>query len=556
MRGPVKRSDRAPRAPHAARWIGLALALLLAVLPGLARGGSLAERIDGLVRESAGLTPITRDTGALDVVASWAAREAFGGRSDAAALRHQLWAAGLRDFEFRPLTVVARGADPLAALRSVLADPGIRWDRFTHFAVSSVQRGGRTAVSVLLTRRAVRFAGDPEQGTLALDLLPSLDRPALFVTRPDGEVERFDAVPLAEGWRIEWAPGELPGELLLEVVAQGPRGPEVAALWRERRVPPAGRPSSAGALPDPNDPFPGQGRPAWDPYEERAPAHSAEGAWIVGAGETPDRSPRPEDAMAAEDHLWRLIQNARVARDLPALSRNVAMTRAARQHAGEIARGEPFGHHTSSGTALDRLTAHGVPASRATENVALASHVAEAHAALMASPAHRANLLDAGVQDGAVGVVLQRDARGRWSAVVSEVFARPLPRGGAERWAELALDAINAERRRQTLPELRTRDRLTELAQEAAEAVVASQRIDLPAALRDELVGRVRFHFNAVGRVSVDLMVTTEPARAGRLAHVLEEAFDELGIGVATLPQGLGEHPAGAPVIVLLFVQR
>ena len=530
--------------------------VLGASLPGSAPAASVADRVAAMVSEAAGLTPLTRDTGALDAAAAWAAREAFAGRQDTAALRHRLWADGVRDFEFRPLVAVARGIDPAAALGETLADPRIRWGRYTHFALSVVEGGDVTTVAVLLSRRGARFADGADQGTLGLDLIEGLDRPALFVTRPDGSVERFDAVSVQGAWRVDWDPGRRPGELLLEVVAQGPTGPEVVALWSELVV--EGRPRGPGdtGSPEANDPFQGDGPVAWDPYRDRSPPLRPGGGWLVGAAEGPDRSPTAEDAKQAEDHLWLRIQNARAARGLQRLTRSIPMTRAARQHAGELARGEPFGHQTSSGNALDRLTAHGVAASRATENVAAAAHVAEAHAALMASPAHRANLLDEGVDHGAVGVVLQRDARGRWSAMVSEVFARPLPDGGVERWADLALDAINATRKSQNLAPVRARDRLVELAQAAAEAVVASGVLDLPAGDRQQLLQQVRFNFNGVQRISVDLIATAEPARAGRLAHALERVFDEVGIGVATLSSPLGGHAAGTPVIVLVFVQR
>ncbi len=553
---PVKLSPRARRR-EARRWSSAALAALLLVLAAPAAGaGSLAERAEEQVRAAAGGRALVRDSSSLDAAAAWVAREAFAGRRDPAAIRHRLWAAGVRDFEFRPLTVVARGLDPARALTAALGDPAIPWSRYTHFALSVIEAGDRTAVSVLLTRRAARFADGLEQGTLAMELIPGLDRPALFVTRPDGSVERFAASAFSGGWRVDWDPGDDPGDLLLELVAEGPRGPEVLAMWPERQVARAPAADTDRTLPDAGAVFQGDGPPSFDPYRDRAPALPREEAWVGGGGDPPDRAPVPEDVALAEDHLWALIQNAREAHGLSRLVRDVGMTRAARQHAGDIARGEPFGHLTSSGSALDRLTAHGVAASRATENVAQAAHVAEAHAALMASPAHRANLLDDDVSAGAVGVVLQRDARGRWSAVVSEVFARPLPAGGAERWAELALDAINRQRRAQGLGPVRTRDRLTSLAAEAAAGVVRSGVIDMPLEAREELVGQVRFHFNAVGRVSVDLMVTAEPARAGQLAHALEREFDEVGLGVVPLPAPLGDHPAGTPLIVLLFVQR
>jgi uncharacterized protein YkwD len=551
------RTHSRPRSREAfAAFLAVILTLVLGSHPTAARADPLSDRIGALVQDAAGERAIARDAGTLDAVAAWAAREAFSGRQDRAALRERLWAAGVRDFEFRPLTVVARGVDPALALKAALADPKIRWSRFTHYALSVVQGDERTAACVLLTRRAARFAEVGQQGRLGFQLLDGVGQPALFVTRPDGSVERFDAFPVEEAWGVEWDPGSLSGDLLLELVADGATGPEVLALWPEEVVDPRRRAPSDSPAPGANNPFPEQGPIAWDPYHDRPAPERGEGSWLVGVGEGPERPPSSVDAKNAEDHLWRLIQNERTARGLDRLTRDSTMTKAARQHAGELVRGEPFGHHTSSGNALDRLTTHGFAASRATENVAVAAHVAEAHSALMASPAHRANLLDEGTDHGAVGVVLQRDARGRWSATASEVFALALPDGGVERWGDLALDAINDVRSRQNLDPLRTRDRLTALVQTAADTILASGVLEFPLADRNELVEQVRFNFNGVGRVSVDLVVTTQPARAGKLAHVLEAAFDEVGIGVVTLTEGLGGHSEGTPLLLLVFLER
>lgn len=542
--------------PRAAVLLSLLVCVIAVSAPKLTHGAeSLSERVEAAVLRAAA-RPLQREAAGVDRVAAWAARAAFGGSVDAAATRHQLWIEGARDFEFRPLSVVARGLDPVAALERALADPTIRWPRYTHFALSVLEGTGRTAVSVILTRQAVRFTEGLEQGSLVFTLLDGLRQPALYVTRPDGSVERFEARSRSGAWIVEWDPGTVRGELLLEVVAEGARGPEIVALWREKVLDARPLSTASGDLPDPNAPFQEDSPPAWDPYQDQAPPSARGGSWLVGSEPPPDRSPTSADAQQAEDHLWQLIQNARVARGLPRLERHVGMTRAARQHAGELARGESFGHHTSSGTALDRLTAQGVAASRATENVAVAAHVAEAHAALMASPAHRANLLDAGVGAGAVGVVLQKDARGRWSATASEVFAKLLPEGGAEQWGVLALDAINRSRQTHGLEVVRTRDRLQTIAQEGAQAVVDSGVLELPRDDRSALVDRVRFHFNAVRRVSVDLIVTPEPARAAQLAHAIEREFDEVGIGVVTLPEAVGGHAAGTPLLLLLFVQR
>lgn len=536
------------------------LFLLGAALPAAAQEPLLA-RLEAQVSSasSAAHAKLTRDSDAVDRVASWAAREALAGRMDKAAVRDRLWKENIRDFEFLPLTVVARGIDPEGAIAGVLRDPALPWTRFDRYALASAQGGERIAVCVLLLRRRVEFRPVKQADRLRFTLPADYTAPALFVTRPDGTVARQDAAVRRGAWVVDYDLGLEPGRSLLELMADGPTGPEILALWPEQvegRGP--ARPGGAeGSRPDPNAAFPDSGPVSYNPYgDERAPPRidDAAAAWVRGGRPGPDRAPSPDDARAAEDQLWRFIQGTRAARGLTPLRRDVPMTRAARQHARELASGQPFGHETSSGTALDRLAAEGLTPLRATENVAIAADVAEAHAALLASPSHRANLLDAGVEAGAVGVVLQRDTRGRWSATVSEVFASLLSDEEAAGWEAATLQAINDVRLQQGLEPLRARQRLDEVAVKAARSAIENH-LQLSGEERSAIASEVRFHFNGVGNVGVDLLITSDPARAGMLGHALED-FIEVGIGVVRLPEAEGGHPEGTPVIALLFVQR
>ena len=279
-------------------------------------------------------------------------------------------------------------------------------------------------------------------------------------------------------------------------------------------------------------------------------------AWVVGARLGPNRAPKPSDVALAEEHLWSLVQETRRSRGLVALRRVPALTRAARRHASDLGRGERFGHETSSGNALMRIEAQGLTALRATENVAVAANVVEAHAALMASPAHRANILDKEVSAGAVGVVLKRDSRGRWSAVASELFAQLLAEGPGDQWVSAVLNRINDRRGALELPHLNPRDKLAELAARTSAKVLESRSPTLSPAERKEIAEAARFHYLNVRRVGVDLLVTADPTGVDRIAHALDPNFRELGIGIARLREPMGDHSPGALVITLVFIER
>ena len=285
-------------------------------------------------------------------------------------------------------------------------------------------------------------------------------------------------------------------------------------------------------------------------------ANSDAAAWVVGARLGPDRAPEPADVALAEEHLWSLIQETRRSRGLLALRRVSGLTKAARRHASDLGRGERFGHETSSGNALMRIEAQGLTALRATENVAVAANVVEAHAALMASPAHRANILDSEITSGAVGVILKRDSRGRWSAVVSELFAQLLAEGPGDQWVSAVLNRINGRRKGRELSPLSPRDKLAELAERTSASILESKSPTLSRSERKEIAEAARFHYLNVRRVGVDLLVTADPTGVDRIAHAIDPAFREVGIGIVRLKEPMGDHSAGALVITLVFIER
>jgi len=474
----------------------------------------------------------------LNDIAGWiAARAGSTGvaRSD---VRMRLWQEGIRDYDFVP--VAARGAEQevMPAIQTALMESAVDWSRYNTIGVAVRNHEKGISVALVATRRVLMFAGraDPRnQGYLG----SGYEGVKLYATDPAGGIEQRKA-SLNDGlWTFDLSsPGE--GTWVFEIVGEGHLGPEILALWPRR----------GGASGQKAGPFGRKGASVDVPKGTAADAAS----WVLGGSPGPDRSPTESDAASAEDHLWRLIQATRAARGLPALGRLQGVISAARIHAADIGRGDSFGHHTSSGSAIDRLASQGVVASRVVENVGHASDVAAIHAALLASPAHRANILDPEAEVGGVGVVLQRDARGRWSAIASELFVELLP-NAETREEELAID-VNRIRKDEGLLELKVSSILSREARTAAEAIAGSGGLALSASSQDTLVENTRFHYLTLGRVGIDVLVTNDRHAGADIHHVHGRTYDEVGVGSARLSQRVGAHPPGTLVTVFVFVER
>ena len=126
----------------------------------------------------------------------------------------------------------------------------------------------------------------------------------------------------------------------------------------------------------------------------------------------------------SEQYLLAAANQDRAARGLPALGTNDQLTRAARQHAEEMARHRSISHQFSGEPELAaRARQSGAHFSLVTENVAEASNSALIHELWMQSAGHRANLLDPAVNE--VGIAVIQD-RGQLYAV--EDFAKTVER--------------------------------------------------------------------------------------------------------------------------------
>ena len=124
----------------------------------------------------------------------------------------------------------------------------------------------------------------------------------------------------------------------------------------------------------------------------------------------------------AERAMLRAINEERVQRGLEPLTWCASCASVARSHSEGMYRGGYFSHEDLDGDdPFDRMVNAGVAYGAAGENLALAPTVEEAHAGLMKSPDHRANILRAQFQQVGIGIY-----EGPYGLMCTQVF-RALP---------------------------------------------------------------------------------------------------------------------------------
>lgn len=126
---------------------------------------------------------------------------------------------------------------------------------------------------------------------------------------------------------------------------------------------------------------------------------------------------------AGEKQLVEMINRARADEGLPPLAVDERLTLAARRHTALMVKHNSLSHQTAEEQPLQiRLADEGLRSDRQAENIALEMDVAGAHAILMNSPPHRANILGRDYNAVGVGVMQVGD-----KLYVSEDFAHRLP---------------------------------------------------------------------------------------------------------------------------------
>ena len=127
--------------------------------------------------------------------------------------------------------------------------------------------------------------------------------------------------------------------------------------------------------------------------------------------------------VSGEEQLFALINQERSKAGLEPLKLDQRLTHAARKHSQLMVDRDSLVHQLLGEDPLAlRLSAEGVRCDHDGENIALNGDVASAHAALMDSPGHRANILAAHFNSVGIGVVHTGDL-----VYVTEDFAHVMP---------------------------------------------------------------------------------------------------------------------------------
>ena len=353
--------------------------------PAVALSSAEEEVIElALARFSAGGAR-PRISGALVSAARLLAREAADGADPTRRRTVRDALARALAYDAAPRIYAARGG--AAEWSDVLADalgPGA--GSATHVGAGVVERDGARTTVILASSRGARLDPFPQRVrpgarvVLSGQLRAGLCDARVFVTRPSGRVVEISA-PRGVWFRVE-IPFAEPGRHAVEVLARGPQGPTVAALF----------PVAAGAA------------SIEEPRADGVPESEA-------------------DPARAEAAVLAALQALRAQRGLSPLVADAKLTAVARRHSEAMRRAETLGHAVPGSPEPDeRLRAARLPYRRLYENVAVASTALEAHAAAVASPAHLRNMLEPGVRTVGVGIARELSASGRTRVYLTEIF--------------------------------------------------------------------------------------------------------------------------------------
>ncbi len=447
-------------------------------------------------------------------LAARVARDPQGRTPSVRVIQAVSWLAGVTD----PLPVVLTVKGGAAAVDAEV-ERGLRElfaaERVTHVGVGRARAGDDTVVVVAATRRRVRLEPVPRTvaagGRVSLRgaLGEGLRAPVMVVTLPDGRTEES---PLGEGpdfqgqFRVDRS-----GAYQFELTAESEAGSTVLA----------------------NFPV----------YVDVDPPETPEETGTASA----------EEPAAVEAELLTLINESRRRAGLPPLEPMPALAEVARAHSRDMADNRYVAHNSRNGaTPGQRLRDANLLSGLSLENVARGYGAREIHDGLMASPGHRANVLDRRVTH--VGIGAAREAGPSAALLVTQDFievARPVD---AARLASTLLTTLNGNRAARGLPALTARPQLTAAAERAARWFFED-----PARTQEQALGEATGALRSEGllfrRLSAAAAFGTSPEDSASMQPLFDRDVAAVGIGVAQ-----GDRPGAPPrsvfVVYVLAVPR
>ena len=315
-------------------------------------------------------------------------------------------------------------------------------------------------------------------------------RPRLVVTQPSGTVASVETRVSQGGFSAQVQCPGTAGRLQVEVLADGPHGPTVAANF-----------------------------PVWCGAPPTTTAH-------VPRGLSPRKGASPE---ASAKLLFDRLNDARRRADLPPLRWNALAAEVGRAHSQEMAETGFVGHFSPwTGGPEDRARAARLHGAIIRENVGVAGNEDWIHSGLMASPGHRLNILSPDVQSVGIGVV-----HGRKTLHATQLFVgrRDVGPDAAARQAEALREAIETLPRPTGLGAADEDPALTRIAQSVAAGLAAGQVASGDAS--KTAFGALRKAGLGYTMASVQAGATHRPARIADAKEVADPRVQFYGVGVA-----------------------
>jgi uncharacterized protein YkwD len=335
---------------------------------------------------------------------------------------------------------------------------------YTHIGGVAERVRGGVVVVIALSRRHITIAPVPAKlaapGPLPLSgrLDAGYVRPRLIQMLPGGDTRE---TPLGAGPDFSY-PIDLaaPGRHRIEIMADGPRGPEVVVNF----------PVLVGTTP-------------------------ADGAPAMPAITAPEPPRRAAAADGAQARFVELINQSRALAGLSALAFDVELSAAARGHSDDMRRTKYVAHISpTTGDPEERLLEAGIVTDLAAENVGRGSDPDEIHQGFMESPGHRSAILLPKVTHVGIGVSVEK-LGDHTDYIVTELFIRRIPPLGREARL-LAMAQIDAGRELDGLGRLEEDPPLSGLAEKAVRDYLGDQAVS-----QADIMDRLRHALEVSGAV-------------------------------------------------------
>ncbi len=390
-----------------------------------------------------------------------------------------------------PRALVIRGSPPDQALTSFLARTDASQEPASRMGIGAAIRGERAALVALLATRKVSLKRFPRlvkpgaSAQLCGQLLASLSRADVFVTRPNGEV---DKVPIALDEESRFCAKlafPIAGHYSVEVVGHGSQGPEVAALF------------------------------------------------FADAGSTMRREGRPrisEPASVPEGRsaILARVNALRKVRNLSLMQLDETLNSVAQTYSELMATQNFFAHVAPDGSDLrKRLQKAGYAYRVAGENLGLAAGPLAAQFCIEQSPGHLRNLIDGRYSRLGVGIAFQK-LEGRPQAIVTEILTEPIASSADP--VQDAYRSVQEKRANLKLPALRRSEVLEQLALEHARRALEldQPQTQLPGVPLQE---RVFAALKDIRTTSVDVFISESPRLITDSKNLVDRRNDRVGIG-------------------------